>query len=350
MDLQYPISAIPDFGTPTKVAEGVYWLRMPLPFTLDHINLYLLRDGDGWTLVDTGIRGPETMAHWEHVFENFFDGAPVKRVIVTHMHPDHVGQAGWLTRHCGVELWMTRTEFLACKVIAGDGPSDVPEDAVRFYHQCGFDAHRLDLYRQRFGRFGALIEKLPAGYRRIRDSDVLTINDTGWHVVVGRGHSPEHACLYCPALKLLISGDQVLPRISSNVSVFPTEPHADPLGEFLQACSDIHARVPDDVLVLPSHNEPFTGLHARLDALIDGHREGLARLHALCAAPRRVVDAFPALFRREIDATNLMLATGESRAHLNYLHARGALSASLDDNDVLHFMRIGEFNTETFRT
>ena len=345
MDLHYPISDVPEFGTPTQVADGVYWLRMPLPFTLDHINLYVLRDGDGWTLIDTGIRGPETMAHWEHVFANFFAATPVKRVIVTHMHPDHVGQAGWLTRHCDVELWMTRTEFLACKVIAGDGPSDVPEDAVRFYHQCGFDKHQLDLYRQRFGRFGAMIEKLPAGYRRIRDNDALDINGVQWRVVVGRGHSPEHACLYCADLGIFISGDQVLPRISSNVSVFPTEPHANPLGEFLQACSDIRERVAPDVLVLPSHNEPFPGLHTRLDALIDGHRNGLARLHALCSAPRRVVDAFPALFRREINADNLMLATGESRAHLNYLVAQGALNVSLDGGDVLRFMQAGRLDT-----
>lgn len=342
MEPQYPIATIPDFGTPTKVAEGVYWLRMPLPFVLDHINLYLLRDGDGWTIIDTGIRGPATMAHWEHVLKTFFEGAPVKRVIATHMHPDHVGQAGWLARRCKVDLWMTRTEFLSCKVIAGDGPADVPDDAVRFYHQSGFDQHQLDLYRQRFGSFGAMIERLPAGFRRIRDAEVLLINGIEWHVVVGRGHSPEHACLYCPAMKLFVSGDQVLPRISSNVSVFPSEPGADPLSEFLHACSDIRTRVSDDVLVLPSHNEPFTGLHARLDKLLDGHNEGLARLHALCTVPRRVVDAFPALFRSKIDASNLMLATGESRAHLNYLHARGALSASLDGNDVLRFVQKGE--------
>lgn len=344
MDLHYPIAPIPQFGTPTEVAEGVYWLRMPLPFMLDHINLYLLRDGDGWTLVDTGIRGPETLAHWEHVLEHFFQGAPVKRIIATHMHPDHVGQAGWLSRHCDAELWMTRTEFLACKVLAGDGPSDIPDDAVRFYHQCGFDEHQLDTYRQRFGRFGAMIERLPAGFRRIRDSDILSVDGADWHVVVGRGHSPEHACLYCPTLKVFISGDQVLPRISSNVSVFPTEPHADPLNEFLSACADIRTRVADDVLVLPSHNEPFTGLHARLDKLIDGHQQGLARLHALCSAPRRVIDVFSALFRRKIDAGNLMLATGESRAHLNYLLARGALSSSLDANDVLHFRQAEDYD------
>lgn len=343
MELRYPFETIPEQGVPTPVAEGVYWLRMPLPFSLDHINLYLLRDGAGWTIVDTGIRGPETLAHWERVLNGLMRGARVTRVIATHMHPDHVGQAGWLTRHCDAELWMTRTEFLSCKVLAGDGPSDVPEDAIRFYRGCGFDEHQIDLYRQRFGRFGAMIERLPAGFRRIRDGERINIDGDDWEVVVGRGHSPEHACLFCAARGVLISGDQVLPRISSNVSVFPTEPAADPLSEFLAACRAIRQRVPDEVLVLPSHNEPFQGLHQRLDALVDGHNEGLARLHALCETPQRVVDVFPALFRRQIDATTLLLATGESRAHLNHLVRRGALKQSVGDEGVVRFAQDGKF-------
>lgn len=344
MDLHYPFAEVPAQGMPLEVADGVYWLRMPLPFSLDHINLWLLRDGAGWALVDTGIRGPETLAHWQRVLEEFCGGDPVTRVIATHMHPDHVGQAGWLTRHCGVALWMTRTEFLSCKVLAVDGPADVPEDALRFYRRCGFNERQLDLYVQRFGRFGAMIERLPAGYRRIRDGERLEIGDATWEVVVGRGHSPEHACLYCAEKRVLISGDQVLPRISSNVSVFPTEPLADPLAEFLEACREVRERVADDVLVLPSHNEPFAGLHARLDALVQGHRDGLARLHALCAEPRRVVDVFPALFRREIDGGTLMLATGESRAHLNYLTARGALTETLGSDGALRYQQAAPFD------
>lgn len=343
MDLEFPFDNIPEQGTPTAVADGVWWLRMPLPFSLDHINLYVLRDGDGWTIVDTGIRGPETLAHWENVLDGLMAGAPVKRIIATHMHPDHVGQAGWLTRHCRAQLWMTRTEFLSCRVLAGDGPKDVPEDALQFYRRCGFDERQLDLYRQRFGRFGAMIERLPSGYRRIRDGETLGIDGEHWEVVVGRGHSPEHACLHAASKGVFISGDQVLPRISSNVSVFPTEPAANPLAEFLESCRSIRSRVPDSVLVLPSHNEPFRGLHARLDALVDGHLKGLARLHALCDAPKRVVDVFPALFRRTIDGGNLMLATGESLAHLNYLEQRGALRRDEDAHGVMRFTRCGEY-------
>lgn len=323
--LHYPFSDIPERGEFREIAHGIHWLRMPLPFRLDHINLYLLRDGDGWVIVDTGVRGEDSLNTWTRVFDTLFKSAPVHRVIATHMHPDHVGQAGWLVRHFDVELWMTRTEFLMCQMLAADGPSDVPQDALRFYQRAGFDQHQLDVYGQRFGFFGSLIESLPAGYRRLRDGDTLTIGEFEWEVIVGRGHSPEHACLYCQQRKLLLSGDQVLPRISSNVSVFPTEPLANPLDEWLASCAMLRERLPADTLVLPSHNEPFAGVHARLDALIAEHEEGLEALRALCASPQRVVDVFPALFRREIGDSTLMLATGESLAHLNYLLCRGDL-------------------------
>lgn len=318
-ELSYPFLDTLGPGDVREVANGVFWLRMPLPFRLDHINLYLLRDGDGWIIVDTGIRGQETLDIWEQVFDTVFRTEPVKRVIATHMHPDHVGQAGWLIRRCGVELWMTRTEFLMCKMLATDGPSDVPQDAVKFYQRAGFDEHQLDLYKQRFGRFGAMIEPLPAGYRRLEDGDRIVIGSVEWEVIVGRGHSPEHACLFSRGLKVLISGDQVLPRISSNVSVFPTEPAANPLREWLEACRSLRHRLPADLLVLPSHNEPFSGLHLRLDDLIAEHEDGLEKLYELCATPQRVVDVFPALFRREITDATLLLATGESLAHINYL-------------------------------
>lgn len=337
--LTYPFHETPALGAVRPVADGVYWLRMPLPFRLDHINLYLLKDGDGWVIVDTGVRGQESMSVWEGVFGALFAGAPVTRVIVTHMHPDHVGQAGWLVRHFQVELLMSRTEFLMCRMLAIDGPADVPADALAFYRRAGFNQHQLDVYAQRFGRFGAMIEGLPAGFRRLRDGECLDIGGKQWEIVVGRGHSPEHVCLYSPEQSLLISGDQVLPRISSNVSVFPTEPAANPLEEWLSSCRMLRERVADDVLVLPSHNEPFHGLHARLAELIEEHEQGLDALLAHCATPQRVVDVFPALFRRPIDDGNLILATGESLAHLNYLLHQGELRADSDSDGVRHYVR-----------
>ena len=268
--LIYPFDEKPEPGCVVELTDGVYWLRMPLPFRLNHINLYLLRDGDGWTVVDTGIGGHDTRKHWETLFRDVMDNRPIKKIIVTHMHPDHIGQAGWLTRYSQAQVWISRTEFFMCKMLCSDGPADVPDDAIRFYHQAGFTAEQLERYKQGYGQFGAMVEPLPAGYRRIEDGNRIVIDGSQWEVVIGRGHSPEHACLYSLDHKVLLSGDQILPRISSNVSVFPTEPAADPLHDWLSSCVALRARLPDDVLVCPAHNEPFTGLHTRLSALIAG--------------------------------------------------------------------------------
>jgi glyoxylase-like metal-dependent hydrolase (beta-lactamase superfamily II) len=187
----------------------------------------------------------------------------------------------------------------------------------------------------RFGNFGKHIHALPESFRRLRDGEILRIGAHDWRVIVGTGHSPEHACLYCPALGVLISGDQVLPRISSNVSVHPTEPDADPMRDWLESIDKLRREVPDDVLVLPSHNEPFRGLHLRLDRLAEGQQQAFERLReALRAGPLRVVDAFAALFSRPItekDTGLLGMATGETLACLNYLIGRGELSRDLRD-------------------
>lgn len=343
-NLTFPFAEPPEPGHPMEVADGVFWLRMPLPFRLDHINLYLLRDGDGWTIVDTGIRGQETRQHWETLFGDFLAGGPVRKVVVTHLHPDHIGQAGWLSRRTHAQVWMTRTEFFMCKMLCNDGPADVPEDAVRFYQQAGFTPEQLEQYKQRFGRFGAMIEPLPAGYRRIEDGDRLSIDGHDWEVVIGRGHSPAHACLYSEHHRVLLSGDQVLPKISSNVSVFPTEPQANPLHEWLSSCVALRARLPGDLLVCPSHNEPFEGLHPRLDSLIEGHVDALTKLHATIAQPSRVVDVFPVLFRAEVTDEVMLLATGESLAHLNYLVGVGAAEVRDHEDGALRYVRYGAFD------
>ena len=323
----------PASGQVREVAPGVLWLRMSMPFRLDHINLWALRDlapdgSPGWAVVDTGLQTPDSMQAWDALLgpDGALGGLPVTRVLVTHMHPDHVGLAGWLTRRYGCKLWMTREEYLSCRVLAADTSSQPPQEALDFYSSAGWTDEQLDVYRVRSGSLSKMSGPLPHSYRRLRDSEELTIGDLHWKVVVGTGHSPEHACFYCPELKLLISGDQVLPGISSNVSVYPTEPLADPLADWLQSIEKIRRLVPDDVLVLPAHNEPFRGLHARLEHLAAGHASGLERLRDSLREPRRAVDVFGALFARPIlgeDLQILQLATGESLAHLNHLVARG---------------------------
>jgi glyoxylase-like metal-dependent hydrolase (beta-lactamase superfamily II) len=239
-----------------------------------------------------------------------------------------------MTRKFGVRLWITRLEFLMCRSLSADTGREAPEDALVFYRAAGWDEEALEDYRARFGGFGKSVHALPDSFQRLSDGDVVPIGDHDWRVVVGSGHSPEHACLWCPDLKVMISGDQVLPKITSNVSVFPTEPAGDPLTDWLTSLARIRGIIPDDVLVLPAHNEPFHGLHARIDHLIGGHERSLIRLHKLLEEPKRAIDTFHILFRRTIDRWTLGMATGESLAHLNCLMTRGLVVRTQDEAGV----------------
>ena len=325
--LEYPCGEAPVPGLAREVAPGVLWVRMPLPSTLDHINLWVVRGAGGWAVFDTGMQTSDTADAWRRLCDS--GGAlavgGIKSVLITHMHPDHVGMAGWLTRKFDCPLLMTRLEYLTCRVLVADTGREAPKDGVNFYRRAGWNDAALESYRTRFGGFGKWIYALPDSYRRLRDQERLPIGDFEWRVIVVSGHSPEHACFYNEGQKLLISGDQVLPKITSNVSLFPTEPNADPLGEWLDSIAKLRREVPDDVLVLPSHNEPFRGLHARLEYLADHHTRALDRLRTALEKPRRAIDVFASLFSRPINSEPELLgmATGESLAHLNYLVHRG---------------------------
>jgi glyoxylase-like metal-dependent hydrolase (beta-lactamase superfamily II) len=317
----------------------VYWARFPMPFSLDHINLWLLEDGDGWTVVDTCLATDDARALWETLFAGFMGGRPVTRVICTHMHPDHVGLAGWLCERFDCALWMTRAEYLTCRTLVADTGREAPRAALDFYRRVGYSQEQLDRYAERFGFFGMAVSTLPESYRRLQDLETLTIGGRYWQVMVGSGHSPEHACLYCPSLKLLIAGDQVLPRITPNVSVFPTEPEGDPLKSWLLSSARLRERLPEDLLVLPAHEAPFLGLHVRLSQLIDGHERDLGRLFDHLDTPRRAVDCFSPLFSREIGAGDFGLATGETLAHLNCLLGRRRVRRITDDEGVYRYVQ-----------
>ncbi|MGF6840487.1 glyoxylase-like metal-dependent hydrolase (beta-lactamase superfamily II) [Paraburkholderia youngii] len=332
--LHYPCGEAPAAGTVSEIAPGVLWLRMPMPLALDHINLWALRDGNGWAVVDTGLKTSDTTEAWHKLFA---DGGALAqgrltRVFATHMHPDHIGMAGWLTQKFDCRFWMTRMEYLMCRVLAADTGQAAPDDGVRFYRQAGWDDDAIELFRMRFGGFGKFVHAFPGSFRRLSDGETLNIGEHSWRVVTGNGHSPEHACFYCAESKLLISGDQVLPQISSNVSVFPTEPDANPMEDWLASLDKLQQMIPDDVLVLPAHNEPFRGLHERLDYLRRSHHATLDRLRQALVQPKRAVDVFPQLFSRSISSAEpglLGMATGESIAHLNYLLHRGEAEMEL---------------------
>jgi len=321
------------------VADGIHWLRMPLPFALDHINLWLVEDDDGWAVVDTGIHSGTSRKIWRNTIADVMGDKPINHVVVTHLHPDHVGCAGWLTDEFDIDLWMTRDEYLLCRVLVADTGRDAPDEGTGFYHAAGFPAEAMHRYEEMFGMFGKFVAPLPEAYKRLKEGDRLTFAGHTWDVLVGRGHSPEHACFLDVERNLFVSGDQLLPTISSNVSVYPTEPEANPLKDWLYSLRTLKASLPNDVLVLPAHGKPFRGAHERLDALIDEHVLGLEKLLDHCKEPRRAVDAFPALFKSRITDSNLMMATGESLAHLNYLIDDGSLVSESDSDGVNWYQR-----------
>jgi glyoxylase-like metal-dependent hydrolase (beta-lactamase superfamily II) len=335
--LHYPCGEPPALGQAVEVAPGVLWLRMPLPTALAHINLWAIEDGDGWALVDTGVHAPQSIDVWETLLAGPLGGRPITRVLVTHQHPDHVGMAGWLTTRFDCRLWMTRLEYLHSLATVAETGQEVPPEGLRFYRRAGWDDAAIEGYRGRFGRGGRMISRLPRSFLRMQDGEVFRIGAHTWQVITGQGHTPEHACLYSPGLKVLLSGDQVLPRISPNVSVHPMEPDANPLAGWADSLSKIRRLVPADVLVLPAHNEPFEGLHRRIDRLEASLWRGLDRARDALREPRRVIDLFDVLFAygaRVDDALHYALATGEAMAYVNYLAALGELDVRADETGV----------------
>lgn len=322
--LTYPLGRrAPEAGEALTLAEGVTWARLPVPGALKHINVWLLDDGEGVTLVDTGLDLPMSRDGWEKLFAGPLAGRSVTRIVITHFHPDHVGLAGWLGERFGVPLWMTGEEWLFARMLSADVRDTPPREAFAYWRAAGWDEEQIAREAGKgWGRFAAVVSPVPASFIRMRDGQIIRIGSRDWRVVVGSGHCPEHACLLDEAGGVLIAGDQVLPRITSNISLSLSEPEADPLGDWLDSIDRLQT-LPPHLLVLPSHGEPFTGLHARLQALARGHRERLDALHRHLGEPRRAVDCFPVLFGRKIDDSVIGLATGEAMAHLRRLELEG---------------------------
>lgn len=320
--LDYPLPR-PALGEPVPVAGGVRWLRLPLPFALDHINLWLLDGAAGErVLVDTGVDSPDNRAHWQGLLEAWSPG----RIVVTHFHPDHMGLARWLQAATGAVVWMTRAERDTAERLLASSDDEAGGSVAAFYRRHGLDAGRADALRRRGNTYSPLVDGMPEIGCCIADGDTLDLAGADWRVIVGRGHAPEHACLYRAGDGVLIAGDQLLPRISSNVSVPPAAPDADPLGAFLDSLDTLDT-LPADTLVLPSHGRPFRGLHARTAELRAHHEHHLAVL--LAEARRRpltAADALPLLFDRSLDSHSLFFAMGEAVAHLNRLWHTGAVA------------------------
>jgi glyoxylase-like metal-dependent hydrolase (beta-lactamase superfamily II) len=332
----YPDTATPPPGTRKEIAPGVWWLRMPLPFVLDHINLWLLESAQDYTIVDTGLSSSAVRAAWETLLADL--DKPVGRIVVTHFHPDHLGLAAWLAERTGAPILMSSGEFLTSHLVweqqAGHGVSHM----LDFYRRHGLDEARCRALDERGNAYRKGVPVLPQSYRRLHDGDLLPVAGRHWQAIVGLGHSPEHIALHDAANRVLIAGDMLLPRITTNVNVFATTPEEDSLVRYLDSLAAWHD-LPDETLVLPSHGLPFRGARARIDFIRGHHAERLERLLAVCTAPVSATDLLPCLFERELDAHQTMFAMGEAIAHLNHLVNTGSLDRLTNADGAIRFRR-----------
>lgn len=342
--LTYPLDTRkPEPGHSIEMAPGVHWIQMPLPFALDHINLWLLRDNidgrDGWTIVDCGVTRDDVKALWEQVFENVLNGLPVLRVIVTHVHPDHLGLAHWLCERWDVPLWMSMTDYITGRqwTSSDGGSANGGEASAAHYAKHGLrDPETLDGVRARSSYYTGLVPRVPASFVRIMDGDKIRIGDHEWQAIVGYGHAPEHMAFYSPHHNVLISGDMILPRISTNVSVQNYEPQGNPLKLYLDSLSR-YSHLPEDTYVLPSHGRPFKGLHERISQQHTHHQERFDEVLEACVKPHSAFDILPIMFRRKLDTHQTTFAMGEAIAHLNALYFAGKLDRTLNPDGIYLF-------------
>ena len=341
--LHYPLGdALPAQGETVAVAPGVRWIRMALPFALNHINLWLLEDEidgqRGWSVVDCCISAETSQAQWEAIFATQLGGLPILRIIVTHMHPDHIGLASWLCVRWNAPLWISATDYFVAEHNIRHSSGNGGPGAAEFFRKHGLtDPESVEKIRARTGYFSAMVPTLPASFVRMQDGQTLRIGGRDWRCISGYGHAPEHIALYCGETRVLIGGDMMLPRISTNVSVFDVEPESNPLQQFLDSI-DKFAPLHPDTLTLPSHGKPFQGLHTRIQQLHDHHRDHLARVMVFAQQqPCSAADILPVLFTRQLDLHQITFAMGEAVAHLHKLWVDGYLQRLLGADGVYRF-------------
>jgi glyoxylase-like metal-dependent hydrolase (beta-lactamase superfamily II) len=337
--VHFPFDTPPAMGEAIEVADGIWWARLPLPMRLDHVNVYLLDEGDSWTVIDAGMRGKAGRAAWAALEAGPMGGRPISRVIATHHHPDHIGGAGGLMARHGAELWTTRTAYFMTRMLQLDHHDTPPEENVRFYIRGGAPAERLEAYTSgKPFNFSQSTDKLPIGFRRLKEDEIVTMGGRRWRVLMGDGHAPEHATFWSLDDNLVISGDQVIPGISSNLGVHPTEPEADPVGDWLTSCEKLLPHAREDHFALPGHKLPFTGLPVRLEQLISNHHNAIERLRKHLTAPRTATECFVPVFGRELEASAFGLGLIEAVAHLNYLYLRGECRRDLGDDGAYRYL------------
>ena len=334
--LFFPIREAPAYNSLTEIAPGVRWLRLALPFQLNHINIYLIEDDGGWALWDTGIGDDRTIAAWEELLEGPLKGQRITKVISSHFHPDHMGMAGWLQRRQGMKFWMSQAEYIFCLVNASHAGGMSRESYRNFLMSHGFDDVMSEKLVVRGQAYLDLITGVPPHYNRLKHGDTMRLGGRTFQVMTGGGHALEHLMFYCAADNFLLIGDQVLAKITPNISVNPLEPNGNPLGDYLASLEMLRANVPDDALVLPAHNLPFRGLHKRADQMIAHHAERCDMI-SKALANGEVVSSdklVPVVFPRPLDPHQLGFAFSEVLAHVNLMLWDGRLKREIGPDKI----------------
>lgn len=338
--IKTPFEAPPAEGEAIEVADGVLWMRLPLPMALDHVNVFAFDDPDGWTIVDTGFASKRSRAIWERLLSGPLGGKPVRRLIVTHHHPDHVGLAGWFLEK-GAELCMPRTGWLMARMLTLDVQEVPSPEAIAFYQRAGMDAEVLEQRRtDRPFNFADCVVPLPQGYTRLAEGGTIRFGGREWDIRMGNGHAPEHLTLWSQSGDMVIGGDQLLLSISPNLGVYPTEPDADPVQDWINSCEKFQPFATNDQFVLGGHKLPYFGLPKRLEQMIANHHEALARLVDFLDAPKTAGQCFQPLFKRKIGSGEYGLALVEAVGHLNHLHQTGLATRHLNDEGAYEFTRV----------
>ncbi|WP_338846620.1 MBL fold metallo-hydrolase [Massilia sp. W12] len=327
---------LPEAGDTLPIRPGLHWLRMPLPFALDHINLWLLADGDAWLAIDSGIDSPDTRTHWSRIMQQH----RLCGVLATHSHPDHIGLAHWLCAQAGVPLHASAAEYAYARLLSLDAAGVSNEDLIAHFIRHGMPPQLAQQMQQRKSHYPKLVPALPHSYRRLMHGQILRIGGNDWRIICCAGHSPEHVCLYQAEMGVLIAGDMVLPRISTNVSVFALEPHGNPLQQYLDGLQCL-AQLPADTLVLPSHGSPFRGLHARIAELHTHHESRLEEVLQACREkPCSAAEIVPLMFKRALDVHQLVFAYGEAIAHLNKLNVDAKLAITHGSDLIIRYQAL----------
>jgi glyoxylase-like metal-dependent hydrolase (beta-lactamase superfamily II) len=329
--IRYPWETPPENGEMVKIAESVFWLRLPLPMKLDHVNIYILDDGDGWTLIDTGMKSRKVQGIWQHLLDGPLLGKPVKRVVATHHHPDHIGLHGWFVEKFGAEYVSTQVAYLTARMLTLDVQDSYTPEQIDFYRRAGMRADLLAAREtDRPFNFSDMVHPIPLGFTRIEEGDVIEMGGRTWDIRVDHGHAPDHASFWSRDDNLVLSGDQVIASISSNIGVYPTEPDANPLADWMHSCTRLQEFAHCDHLALPGHKLPFIGMPLRLKQLLENHYGALDRLRVDLQIPKTAGEVMLAVFKRNIEDGEYSLGLVEALAHCNYLWHAGEVRRTLD--------------------